>query len=430
MALRSGRCTNVQFCARASARECVEVSAHGRFGCPLCGKALTPWVEVAPAAPGVLGAGLLASAPFAMPMQDMAARARPAAGGFALGLLAGGLLFGGGTSGSAPVAVRMKAAVRAPVAAVSPAQRPKPAAPAAVPAPAPKLAAAPGALPQDTMGLPATSHVVTLEPVRAVALAGFEAGDGLAAGRHAARPERLTGFAWSGNEARLRYVHEAVARVAIRPALPEAARDTRMPGDSLVETPKPQASVPPQDKVAAPPNARPGAVAAKTPGMTAAETAAASRPALPAPVQAAAPEALKPARHYTDGAQFADTAPPGAGPHLLGDEPAAHIEIAGFDQPFSDRPVAGGAPDYPLAARLAGRAGSVTVSCHILTDGRPQACSILAAESEGAAGGQDFKHAVQNWLNSGRVRFAPILRNGRAVSEEHQWRVRFPEGES
>jgi hypothetical protein len=40
-------------------------------------------------------------------------------------------------------------------------------------------------------------------------------------------------------------------------------------------------------------------------------------------------------------------------------------------------------------------------------------------------GGSAFSAAVIKWVNSGRVRFAPILRNGQPVAETHQWAVSF-----
>jgi hypothetical protein len=87
---------------------------------------------------------------------------------------------------------------------------------------------------------------------------------------------------------------------------------------------------------------------------------------------------------------------------------------------FSTRPVAGGSPAYPSELESDDRSGSVTVSCHIQADGRPAGCRAVSAR-----GGEPFKGAVLGWLNSGRVRYEPILRNGKPVAETHEWTVQF-----
>ncbi len=105
--------------------------------------------------------------------------------------------------------------------------------------------------------------------------------------------------------------------------------------------------------------------------------------------------------------------------------PAAHppAEAAaphGADRPFHPVPIAGGAPDYPDAYADEGRSGAVTISCTIQASGFPAGCHVL-----GVQGGGAFSGAVLKWLGSGRVRYAPILRDGQPIAETHQWSVTF-----
>jgi outer membrane biosynthesis protein TonB len=93
---------------------------------------------------------------------------------------------------------------------------------------------------------------------------------------------------------------------------------------------------------------------------------------------------------------------------------------SGPSRAFSASPVAGGAPPYPAELESDGRSGSVTVACRILEDGHPSGCRVVSAR-----GGEPFKGAVLGWLNSGRVRYEPILHNGKPVVESHQWSVQF-----
>jgi hypothetical protein len=92
----------------------------------------------------------------------------------------------------------------------------------------------------------------------------------------------------------------------------------------------------------------------------------------------------------------------------------------GEDRPFRAVPVSGGSPKYPLAYEDLGTAGAVTISCMIQASGFPAACHVVSVQ-----GGSAFSSAVIKWVGSGRVRFAPILRNGEPVAEEHQWVVSF-----
>jgi protein TonB len=129
------------------------------------------------------------------------------------------------------------------------------------------------------------------------------------------------------------------------------------------------------------------AAAEARPAVTLASTNAAPRIAPPAPAPAPAP------------------APTSSG---------------GITQPFSSRPLSGGGPAFPASDDYVGKAGQVTVSCRIEEDGHPAGCNVVAAR-----GGPAFKSSVLKWLNSGRVRYAPIIRNGQPVSEVHQWSVQF-----
>jgi outer membrane biosynthesis protein TonB len=91
------------------------------------------------------------------------------------------------------------------------------------------------------------------------------------------------------------------------------------------------------------------------------------------------------------------------------------------DRMFSNIPVAGGAPRYPAALAADGRLGEVSVECRIGTDGRPNRCRVLKSNAV------PFSATVSDWLKSDTLRFAPIVRNGEAVSETHRWSVRVEE---
>jgi hypothetical protein len=98
---------------------------------------------------------------------------------------------------------------------------------------------------------------------------------------------------------------------------------------------------------------------------------------------------------------------------------AAKAEPApkGETRRFSPRPVAGGAPDFPEGYDDA-RHGEVVVGCLIDTEGVPSGCHVNAVK-----GGPLFGKMVLEWLNSGRVRYAPILRNGKASAENVVWTI-------
>jgi TonB family protein len=137
----------------------------------------------------------------------------------------------------------------------------------------------------------------------------------------------------------------------------------------------------------------------------------AAREAAAAAAEAAAPPTPKPA------IKLAAT---NAAPRFVPAPAAAPAEPSAPSRGFSSSPVSGGAPPFPQDDDYQGKAGQVTVNCRIEQDGRPAGCSVVAAK-----GGPAFKSSVLRWLNSGRVRYAPIVRNGQTVSETHQWSVQF-----
>jgi hypothetical protein len=102
--------------------------------------------------------------------------------------------------------------------------------------------------------------------------------------------------------------------------------------------------------------------------------------------------------------------------------PQAAIVATGPTRPFVPRAVTGSAPRYPVAYETDGsnRIGRVLVSCRIDTSGAPSACHLVSTD-----GGSRFGSSVMNWLGSGSVRFAPILRDGKAVAETQQWSIDF-----
>jgi TonB family protein len=88
--------------------------------------------------------------------------------------------------------------------------------------------------------------------------------------------------------------------------------------------------------------------------------------------------------------------------------------------PFNAVPVAGGSPDYPDEYADNGQSGQVTVSCTIQATGFPTACHIV-----GVQGGRKFSAAVLRWLDSGRVRYAPVRRGGQPIAATEQWALKF-----
>jgi TonB family protein len=77
-------------------------------------------------------------------------------------------------------------------------------------------------------------------------------------------------------------------------------------------------------------------------------------------------------------------------------------------------------PEYPEQYADSGRAGVVTVTCTIQTDGSPTGCKISSV-----SGGSAFGSTVLNWLNSGRVHYRPAIRGGHPVEGTANLRVSF-----
>jgi TonB family protein len=133
--------------------------------------------------------------------------------------------------------------------------------------------------------------------------------------------------------------------------------------------------------------------------------------------QAAARQAAQDAARARIAAQQAGAATPSAPPPGL---PPARTAQTGESRGFSSVPVEGGSPSYPDAYEADGRTGRVTVSCTISASGSPGGCRVVSSQ-----GGIGFNNAVLSWLRSGRVRFAPILRNGEPQTETHSWTLNF-----
>ncbi len=124
----------------------------------------------------------------------------------------------------------------------------------------------------------------------------------------------------------------------------------------------------------------------------------------------------------------AASAGPAAAPKSPVEPPsaAASRRPAPAKQPPKERdasivPVAGGEPPYPSDYVRDGRAGEVSVDCLIDEGGEPTRCKV-----RDVLGGRRFAEATVNWLNSGRIRFAPAMHNGHAVAEERHWHIAFP----
>jgi len=93
---------------------------------------------------------------------------------------------------------------------------------------------------------------------------------------------------------------------------------------------------------------------------------------------------------------------------------------AGFDRPFSPKPLRG-EPPYPASLAADGRLGRVWVRCTITTDGLPRDCTARPER-----GGKIFAGAILAWLHNDAV-FAPIIKNGRKVQEIQGWHVTVAE---
>ena len=91
-----------------------------------------------------------------------------------------------------------------------------------------------------------------------------------------------------------------------------------------------------------------------------------------------------------------------------------------IDRGFSPATLSGGVPPYPVDYVHDGRIGEVSLSCTIEASGEPSHCKV-----QDVAGGRRFAEAAVDWLNSGAVHYAPILRHGRPIAEEAHWTIRF-----
>jgi hypothetical protein len=136
------------------------------------------------------------------------------------------------------------------------------------------------------------------------------------------------------------------------------------------------------------------------------------------------PRAMQLPQPHPAAAPIAHPLTADAAPALV--RPGGNAQLAakpGLDRPFSSLPVSGGQPSYPDALIASGTRGIVNISCRIEADGRPTGCQARTVR-----GNRAFSNAVAAWLASGRVRFAPILRNGTPVTEQHAWNVVFDPG--
>jgi hypothetical protein len=149
-------------------------------------------------------------------------------------------------------------------------------------------------------------------------------------------------------------------------------------------------------------------------------------PALPADVAKAAVKPASAVRVTMECTVDAAGVPSNCTPAHVQEPPPPAPRPKPAPPPPADRqpsalPVAGGGPAYPSDYVRDGRAGEVTVDCIIDPTGEPEHCHVRDIE-----GGRRFAEATVDWLNSGTVRFAPALRNGVPVAEEHRWRIAFP----
>ena len=292
---------------------------------------------------------------------------RAASGGVKLmALLAGGLALGGVALAAGFFVIGQHPA-SAPVAA--PMARPAPAA-ALAPVPAPQVAAA-GATPAAAPAAPAPAHVVTPPappPQQLAALVRSPAPPGPAP--------------------------QPVPTRAPPPTKPIAAREA--PTKPIAAREAPAKPIPPPLTRA---QQREAAAAA-------AKLAAAAKPQPPPPAPRPPPVVKTVA-----------LPPP---PVAVAASPPAPAAPQGETPPFRAVPIAGGEPDYPQEYADEARAGAVTVSCTIEPSGSPAGCHVV-----GVQGGNGFSRAVLQWLGSGRVRYAPVLRDGQPITEPHQWVVHF-----
>jgi hypothetical protein len=426
MALRTGRCTNDLYCSFASSQQDLQVPAEGKFVCPQCGKALSD----PPARPAGKGGRI----------------ALMAGGGLALagaGLFLAGMLMGDHKP-PAPAVQGVAAVPAKPPVSVTP-----PAAPtqtAAAQTTSPQPAATPptdvAAHAQTVTTQPANSPAV---PAQSLAPAASVASAALAAPRpQGVAPPVQTAVVTPAPKPQPAPASPAPAAHMAQSTTPNLAPDT-VTGAAVVRTGTANAPV----QMAMVETSRPPPPALVTPPQKSARQAAADLAAKREADQAKKAEALadaKKARQAQIDQRKADAlaaeqqreatakaeaaAPPARAPEpppppvqvavRQAPPPAPHAAAAGPSRGFSASPISGGAPPYPAELESDARRGQVTVNCRIETDGSPAGCHVISVK-----GGTPFKGAVLSWLNSGRVKYAPVIRNGQAVAENHQWNLQF-----
>jgi protein TonB len=82
------------------------------------------------------------------------------------------------------------------------------------------------------------------------------------------------------------------------------------------------------------------------------------------------------------------------------------------DRPVSARPISGPPLEYPPRMLAAGREGSVNAECTIEADGSTNNCVVV-----NSVGGSVFADAALSFFKTHK--YAPAVRNGVAVREEH-----------
>jgi TonB family protein len=386
MAYRTGRCTNDLYCSFASAKQNLQVPLESQFVCPQCGKPLSVPPPVKRAF--TPGATLIISVLVVI-----------GAGSFAAGALL--------NRPAAPPAFAT-AAAHAAIPAVVP---PRPAAaPASVPSPpasAAVVTAPPPALPPPVTAPPKAAPHVTAPAVTvwAAPVAPTPAPvpprpvppPAVTPRAQTAPPVQLA-MAQTPATAQLQAQLQAQARLqadAARQAARQAEQDKRAAAAQAAAQKQKLLQLQAQDQ-------KRRALLAKAQADAQARAAAQAAAARQAGQQAA------PARLAAQQDAPKPAPPPPAPKHT------------GETRGFSSVPIEGGTPAYPDAYESDGRTGRVTVSCTISTSGSPGGCRVVASE-----GGVGFNNAVLGWLRSGRVRFAPILRDGKPQTETHSWSVNF-----
>jgi TonB family protein len=371
MAYRTGRCLNDLYCASASAKQNVQIPVGSAFVCPQCGKGLSePPLEKR----GFMGPALMAC------------------GGL---VVAGGALFvvGAMIGKGKPADAMVVQNVPAPRAEMPPAEASKPpASSVAVAVPAPPVATAPA--PQSARAAPA-APVASAPAVKLAMVQTAPSPAALQAKAQAEHAAAAQALAAQQAQARADAARQArAADLAKRAEAAQAAVEKQKLAVAQAQDAKRKAQYLKQE---AEQEAR---------ARQAADTARVAQAQAQAQAQAKAAADAQAAR--TREAALAQTRVAAAAP-----------AVKGPTRGFSANAISGGAPSYPSAYED-GRVGRVTVSCLISQSGSPSGCHVVSSQ-----GGVGFSNAALGWLRSGQVRFAPILRDGEARSEEHSWTMSF-----